>query len=369
MGFFKKIGKGLKKVGRKLKRGVKKLGQNLKKYGPQLLSIGSMFIPGGGLLSGALGKMGGGMLGKVGGGLLSKIGSGGGFLGKMAGGLSKLSGGGGGLLGKIGSGIQKFTGGRFGGGMGLFGKSGGFLSGGGKLSGLFGKIKDFGKGSFLDPSGDGLWGGGQLMEKFGGGQGGGGMGGLLSSAMGGMGAFASPDLNYDINSIRGQYAPSSRKAEQLEKYYRDMADPNSAMNQKISNRFNEQSMDQAAMAELAAERRTGGATTGMQNEALSEIYDNAAERGASNFSNYMLGQTGQAGQGLASTLPYWQQIDNEAASLAMANQQHGFQQDTNKYGAINEIGGGLLDYGLGQLFPQNTDAGAYHGPYNQDYYQ
>lgn len=340
MGFFKKIGKGLKKVGRKLKRGVKKLGQNLKKYGPKLLQVGSMFIPGGGLLGKAFGKLGGGMFSKMGGGLLGKA-------------------------AKFG---KNMLGGRFGGGTGLFGKAGGFLSGQGKLSGLLGKARDWGKGSFLDPSGDGLWGGGQLRNKFSEMMGGGQGGGLLSTALGGAGAMYSPNLNYDINAIRSQYGPSSQKAKELEKYYRDMADPNSAMNQKISQRFDEQSMDQAAMGELAGERRMGGATSGMQNEALSELYDNAAERGGQNFSNYMLGQTGQAGQGLASTLPYWQQIDNEAASLALANQQHGFQSDVNRAGAINEIGGGLLDYGLGQLFPQNTDAGAYHGPYNQDYY-
>ena len=334
MGFFKKIGKGLKKVGRKLKRGVKKLGQNLKKYGPKLLQIGSMFIPGGGLLSGALGKLGGGMLGKLGGGMLGKAFSGGGFLGKVGGWASKLGKGG-----------------------GLFGKAGGFMSGQGKLSqmfgggGMFGKIKDWGKGSFLDPSGDGLWGGGQLMDKFGGGQEG-GMGGLLSTALGGAGAMYSPDLNYDIQAIRDQYGASSAKANQLEKYYRDMGDPDSAMNQKIAAKFGKQSMDQAAMAELAGERRMGGATSGMQNEALSEIYDNASEQGGQNFANYMLGQTGRAGQGLASTLPYWQQIDNEAASAQLANQQHGFQQAYDKAGAINQIGGGLLDYGMGQLFPQ-----------------
>ena len=148
MGFLKKLvkkGKKLvKKVGKGLKKGVKKLATNIKKHGPEMLAIASMFIPGGV----------GGLLGKAGG-----------AIGKIA---PKL----GGFMGGLGN---------LGHGTGLFGKAGGFLSGQGGLSAIFGgtggqgfsnhplmqMFQGGGEGgggqaggllSFLDPSGDGLFG-------------------------------------------------------------------------------------------------------------------------------------------------------------------------------------------------------------------
>jgi len=278
--FRKKLKKGIKKVGRKLKRGVKKLGQNLKKYGPQLLGVASMFIPGGGALGGLLGKAGG---------AISKFAPKlGGFLGKIgSGGLLGGGAGGGGFLSNLGSGT------------GLFGKPGGFLSG--KFGGMLSK----GLGA--------LSGGGA-----------GGMGGLLSSAIGGAGAMYAPEMQYNMQDIMSQYGPANQSAAEMEKYYKDLADPNSEMNLAMQDRLQQGSMDQAAMGELMAERQMGGATSGIQREAIGEIYDNAPEQAHNAFTNYMMANQQMTGQGLQQGYQHDLAMGDQAANLAFANQQMGF---------------------------------------------
>ena len=92
------------------------------------------------------------------------------FLGMLAAGIGKVLGGGAlkGVAGKIfGGGAKGLLGRAFGKtGVGLFGKTGGFMSGQGKLAGLMGRAQNIGKGSFLDPSNDGLFGQGQLRDAF-----------------------------------------------------------------------------------------------------------------------------------------------------------------------------------------------------------
>tara|TARA_R110002012_G_scaffold320339_1_gene543302 strand:- start:4309 stop:5244 length:936 start_codon:yes stop_codon:yes gene_type:complete len=310
MGFFKKIGKklkkGVKKVGRKLKRGVKKLGQNIKKHGPALLGVASMFIPGGGML--------GGLLGKAGGAISQFAPKLGGLLGKAGGFLGGAGGGGGGFLSNLGSGT------------GLFGKEGGFLSG--KFGGMLGNA---------------LGGGGA-------GGGGGGFGGLLSSVMGGAGAMYAPEMQYDMQGIMSQYAPAGESAAELEKYYKDLADPNSQMNVAMQDRLQQGSMDQAAMGELMAERQMGGATSGIERESIGEIYDNAPEQAHNAFSNYMMANQQMTGQGMQQGYQHNLAMGDQAANLAFANQQMGFDRKQQKADSINQVGSGLLDYGMENLF-------------------
>ena len=285
MGNF--LSRGIKKFGRKLKRGAKKLGENLKKHGSKILGLGALFIPGvGGLLGKALG----------------------------GGSAAAAAGGAGGLLGNLGSGV------------GLFGKAGGFLSG--KVGGMIGK---------------GL---GMLQ---GGGQSGGG-GGLLSSALGGMGSMYSPNLSYNADQIMQSYGLSREKAEELEQYYKDLANPDSAVSQQYLAMLQQGSMDQAAISNLMAERNMpGGVASGISAERENTIYGNAPKQAQAGFNQYMSGMAGMAGRGLASTLPLYSQMDNDRASLAYSNQRMGMYDDMNRASAINELGGGLLDYGLEQL--------------------
>tara|TARA_R100000808_G_C2145079_1_gene152864 strand:+ start:212 stop:808 length:597 start_codon:yes stop_codon:yes gene_type:complete len=83
------------------------------------------------------------------------------FLGVLATGLKGLAGKifGGGAKGLLGRAFGKT-------GVGLFGKTGGFMSGQGKLAGLMGRAQNIGKGSFLDPSDDGLFGQGKFRDAF-----------------------------------------------------------------------------------------------------------------------------------------------------------------------------------------------------------
>ena len=235
----------------------------------------------------------------------------GGLLGKALGGLGGAAGGAaGGLLGNLGSGV------------GLFGKAGGFLSGkfGGMLSKGIGALSG-GKG-----------------------------GGLLSSALGGMGSMYSPDLSYNTDQIMANYGLSRQKAEELEQYYKDLANPDSAVSQQHLAMLQQGSMDQAAMSNLMAERNMpGGVASGISAERENTIYGNAPKQAQAGFNQYMSGMAGMAGRGLASTLPLYSQMDNERASLAMSNQRMGMYDDMNRASAINELGGGLLDYGLEQL--------------------
>ena len=356
MGFLKKIGKklkkGVKKLGKGLKKGVKKLAKNIKKHGPTILGVASMFIPGGV----------GGLLGKVGG-----------AIGKVA---PKL----GGFIGGLGN---------LGHGTGLFGKEGGFLSGQGALSQIFGGTGGggfsqhplmqmfqgggeggggFGQGgqaggllSFLDPSGDGLFdptslggalGLGNAEGNFAGfGGGGSGLASLLAAGLGGglMGQQADPTV--DVNQIMSSYDEARGKHEEMQQYYKDLADPESTMNRAMLDTMQERGMDQAAMASLQAERMSpGGITSGMQAEQQADIYDKAGETAQQNFQNYMSSQAQMGAQGVASSLPFYEQMGNEQASFDFYNQQAQGMQDAQESSQWNQIGTGLLDYGIENIF-------------------